>query len=375
MKADPRRTLDDDPLCCCEYISQVGERSHILACLCDCEALDAAFDRLVRCRRVPAQYWSRVEVTIMDRIRVPWVGGAKRVELDLVSPIILLPAVLLLACHSWTMLIITFSALPFALYFIHRRSSRNKTRTRFFLSWTVTSLVVLLGVFQLEVVPYLEILFSENTVLMLAVGFTCLCAYQVHSCPHDLAAAVVGGEGAKAAEAANSSSEVCSVSVPYMEAEDAKCSVCQLVQPQRCSHCHLCGRCVPKRDHHCIWLDTCIGEKNHRAFILGLAGLVVSLVYGANLTLTTVCRPKMLWDTFLIPDSCFDVYEDIHISLCFVSAAYALLVSVPVALMLFQQLWLVAINTTIYEMRRKRIGVYSQGIWHNCRSFWCRSWR
>lgn len=331
--------------------------------------------RLVRCRRVPAQYWSRVEVTIMDRIRVPWIGGAKRVELDLISPIILLPAVLLLACHSWTMLIITFSALPFALYFIHRRALRNKTRTKFFLSWTVTSLVVLLGVFQLEVVPYLEILFSENTVLMLAVGVTCLCAYKVHSCPHDLAAAaVVGGEGAKAAEAANSS-EVCSVSVPYMEAEDAKCSVCQLVQPQRCSHCHLCGRCVPKRDHHCVWLDTCIGEKNHRAFILGLASLVASLVYGANLTLTTVCRPKMLWDTFLIPDSCFEVYEDIHISLCFVSATYALLVSVPVALMLFQQLWLVAINTTIYEMRRKRIGVYSQGVWHNCRAFWCPSWR
>ncbi|XP_050035935.1 palmitoyltransferase ZDHHC23-B isoform X3 [Dermacentor andersoni] len=326
---------------------------------------------LLKCRRVPAPHWSLVKDTVMDRIRVPWLGGAKRVETDVISPIILLPSALLLACHSWTMLMITFSALPFALFFIHRRCSRNRTRTKFFLSWTVSSLVVLLGVFQLEVVPYLEILFSENTVLMLAVGFTCLCAYLVHNCPPDVLAPSITAEPVgKSAEAT-----ACSVSVPYTETEDSKCSVCQVVQPPRCSHCHLCGRCFLKRDHHCVWLDTCIGEKNHRAFILGLVGLLVSLVYGANLTLTTVCRPKMLWDTFLIPDNCFEVYEDIHISLCFVSAVYALLVAIPVALMLLQQLWLVAINTTIYEMRRHRIGIHSHGVCNNCRSFWCPSWR
>ncbi|XP_050035934.1 palmitoyltransferase ZDHHC23 isoform X1 [Dermacentor andersoni] len=371
MKTGHSGMHDDDPLCCCEYISEVGERSHILACLCDCEALDTAFDRLLKCRRVPAPHWSLVKDTVMDRIRVPWLGGAKRVETDVISPIILLPSALLLACHSWTMLMITFSALPFALFFIHRRCSRNRTRTKFFLSWTVSSLVVLLGVFQLEVVPYLEILFSENTVLMLAVGFTCLCAYLVHNCPPDVLAPSITAEPVgKSAEAT-----ACSVSVPYTETEDSKCSVCQVVQPPRCSHCHLCGRCFLKRDHHCVWLDTCIGEKNHRAFILGLVGLLVSLVYGANLTLTTVCRPKMLWDTFLIPDNCFEVYEDIHISLCFVSAVYALLVAIPVALMLLQQLWLVAINTTIYEMRRHRIGIHSHGVCNNCRSFWCPSWR
>lgn len=371
MKTGRRVMRDDDPLCCCEYISNVGERSHILACLCDCEALDTAFDRLLTCRRVPAPHWSLVRDTVMDRIRVPWLGGAKRLEMDVISPIIILPSVLLLACHSWTMLMITFSALPFALFFIHRRCSRSRTRTRFFLSWTVSSLVVLLGVFQLEVVPYLEILFSENTVLMLAVALTCLCAYQVHNCPPDILAPSVTVEPmGKSAEAT-----ACSVSVPYTESEDSKCSVCQVVQPPRCSHCHLCGRCFLKRDHHCVWLDTCIGEKNHRAFILGLAALLVSLVYGANLTLTTVCRPKMLWDTFLIPDNCFEVYEDIHISLCFVSAVYALLVAIPVVLMLLQQLWLIAINTTIYEMRRHKIGIHSRGVCNNCRSFWCPSWR
>lgn len=59
-------------------------------------------------------------------------------------------------------------------------------------------------------------------------------------------------------------------------------------------------------------LDTCVGERNHRAFILGLAGLVVSLLYGSNLTLTTVCRPRTLWGTVLVPESCSEVYEDIQ---------------------------------------------------------------
>ena len=34
-----------DPLCCCEYVNVDGERSHILAVCCDCEAIDDTFDR------------------------------------------------------------------------------------------------------------------------------------------------------------------------------------------------------------------------------------------------------------------------------------------------------------------------------------------
>ncbi|CAN7986700.1 unnamed protein product [Ixodes hexagonus] len=363
MLANRRSRDEDDLFCCCEYETELGERSHLLACLCDCQAVDDTFERLVTCRPVPPFFWSRISSTVMDRIRVPWFGGARRVEPDVLSAVVLLPTVLLLACQSWTVLLVTYSLLPVCLMLIHRRASKNKTRTKFFLSWTVTSLVVLLGVFQLEVVPYLEILYSENFFLMAAVTFACVCGYLVHSNP--------GYVGLAAAEIVKSSNAAASCSVDLGYGEGDACTVCQMVRPARCSHCHFCGHCVLRRDHHCVWLDTCVGERNHRAFILGLGGLVVALVYGANLTLTTVCRPKTLWGTFLVPDSCSEVYEDIHISLCFVSAVYALLVSVPVALMLLQQLWLVALNTTIYELRRHRIGIYSRGMWTNCKMFWC----
>lgn len=253
-------------------------------------------------RPIPGHSWTRIANTVMDRLRVPWFGGARRVELDVAAAVVMLPSVVLLACQSWTMLLVSFSLLPVALCIIYRRTSKNRHRTRFFLSWTVTSLVLLLGVFQLEVVPYLEILYIENVCLMTAVTFTCICGYLVHSFPSYVTPA--SSEIVKSRNAATA----CSVDVVY--SDDITCTMCQVVRPPRSSHCHICGHCILRRDHHCVWLDTCVGETNHRAFILGLAGLVVALVYGANLTLTTVCRPKMLWGAFLVPESCSEVYDD-----------------------------------------------------------------
>jgi palmitoyltransferase len=34
-----------DGLCCCEYENIEGEKSHILACCCDCHSLDQIVDR------------------------------------------------------------------------------------------------------------------------------------------------------------------------------------------------------------------------------------------------------------------------------------------------------------------------------------------
>ena len=37
MSADGGRTEDEDGLCCCEFLSSTGERSHLLGLCCDCE--------------------------------------------------------------------------------------------------------------------------------------------------------------------------------------------------------------------------------------------------------------------------------------------------------------------------------------------------
>ncbi|KAK8752247.1 hypothetical protein OTU49_012685 [Cherax quadricarinatus] len=40
---------DDPALCCCEYINEDGELAHLLTTLCNCEAIDEAFERLDTC--------------------------------------------------------------------------------------------------------------------------------------------------------------------------------------------------------------------------------------------------------------------------------------------------------------------------------------
>ena len=40
--------VSESGLCCCEYVNSQGERSHLLALCCDCEALDSAVDTLVK---------------------------------------------------------------------------------------------------------------------------------------------------------------------------------------------------------------------------------------------------------------------------------------------------------------------------------------
>ena len=57
-------------------------------------------------------------------------------------------------------------------------------------------------------------------------------------------------------------------------------------------------------------VDTCIGADNHRAFFFGLVFLELTGLYGAHLTLTTVCTPTMYFDWFLVPVNCYYVYAD-----------------------------------------------------------------
>lgn len=46
MKKRANKVLEEEEtLCCCEYVNRLGERSHVVACCCDCEDLDDACDR------------------------------------------------------------------------------------------------------------------------------------------------------------------------------------------------------------------------------------------------------------------------------------------------------------------------------------------
>ncbi|KAJ3626557.1 hypothetical protein MTP99_017044 [Tenebrio molitor] len=75
------------PLCCCEYFDNNDERSHILACCCNCVDLDEGFESLITGQGFPERNRSQLMATIHDRLRIPWRGGAKQVAFDAILPV------------------------------------------------------------------------------------------------------------------------------------------------------------------------------------------------------------------------------------------------------------------------------------------------
>lgn len=321
---------DSSPLCCCEYWNIQQERSHILGCCCNCEDLDDGVERIFVCEQVPFQQVKNIMSTFQDRLRIPWRGGAKQISIDSALPLFLLPVLVYVAAQSvWCTLLVLLIML-LSLCYLYSVFMRFLPRTKFFFVWTLTSAVLLLLVFELSVVPFLEIMPQENCVLIGLVISSGICLYKVRT-----------------------RAEQNFVIPANMDEEtDLACSVCKRRVPPRTFHCRVCQACVIKRDHHCVWLDCCIGDKNHQLFMLGALLSAAALVYGAILTLTTVCHPSFyIMETILLPDDCSDVYHDFVIALCFVSSIYCLIIAFLLLLLLGHQCWLITLGMTGQEWR------------------------
>lgn len=274
-------------------------------------------------------------------------------DLEIAGAFCFMPLLMVIAAQGWTWMICVFICLPlfFILYYFKVAS---KSRTRLFFGWSLVSFFFLLGIFELEVVPYLEILFIENFVLMCFVACMCLCVFFAKSHPQSTLPII------NASERSLSKTEL---------HKKIRCEICSCVQPARTYHCDKCGVCVHRRDHHSIWLDTCIGSRNQKYFIGALVALLLSCFYSSNLTLTTICHPTLLGGLLLIPDDCSDVFGDIHIAICFVSAVYTLMIAALGVFLFFQQLWLVSHNMTFQEWKQGQKGLYSNGCFRNLWEF------
>lgn len=83
--------------------------------------------------------------------------------------------------------------------------------------------------------------------------------------------------------------------------------------PARVYQCAICQLGVPELDHHNVWLDCCIGASNRKFFLLGCVMALITLLLEANLSLTSICHPYLIFNIFnvhiLMPDDCSDVYD------------------------------------------------------------------
>ncbi|XP_049604758.1 palmitoyltransferase ZDHHC23-B isoform X1 [Syngnathus scovelli] len=374
-----KRRRDEDEreqLCCCEYINRHGQRSHVGACCCDCEDLDEACDRFFKREPQSPEAMSRVVTEISDRVRVPWFrGGARRVDLSVIPPLVLLPTLLHLSAFHFLVGLAVLITLPGLLLWYYYFTHRKKARTLFFLSLVLFSLGYMYYLFITKVVPRGGLGAVHVGTVTVGVLLTLL----------GLAITKRGPGVVKPKE----SNPVLRDQVgESQEAEPSRknwCSVCRLVRPPRAGHCRICGLCVLRHDHHCVWIDSCVGRENHRSFLLTLVLFLFTSSYGIGLTLQSVCPEQIILTALFY---CPGVYEEYSASLCFTCAWYCTLVTCGVFHLLLTQLLNISYNVTEREARaavRERsarralcglavdTGVHSRGLCANWAEFWTMS--
>ncbi|GAB0090947.1 Palmitoyltransferase [Sergentomyia squamirostris] len=367
-----KNRVDVDPLCCCEYFDRNNERNHILACCCNCVDFDQAADRLFRCKSVSAGQRTNMLITLQDRIRAPWFGGAKKVATIDVIPIIVLPAMLYSAAISLHFSIAIFLIMLVFLTYMYFYLRRTSPRSKFFFLWAIWSVLFLWILFE-STVPMLELLPEENVAFLLLLSISIFFLYktkqfsQTCQAPANFTPTEVTED-----DSANL--------LVQDDAEDVEggadvCQFCRKRIPQRTFHCSACQMCVVKQDHHNVWLDCCIGASNHRYYLLGCIFGLITLLFGSNLSLTSICHPFLIANVFgvhvLMPDDCSDVYDQYDIAVCFVGSIYALAMATCISLVLLQQFFFISRGVTGTEWRRGEHVPQRRHCWTNWRNFIC----
>lgn len=216
-----------------------------------------------------------VTEVVTDRIRVPWLwGGARKVELSVIPPLIILPVLLHLAALHFLLGIVVLTALPGLVLWYYYVTHRKKGRTLFFLSLALFSLAYMYYLFITEVIPRGDVGLLQLSVITAGVIFTLAALVYtkrdpgivlpnqklVHSTVTyysplaDKDPAVNGGMQEVTMTVTNRTG-----SAEQSEAEQKEssrknwCPVCRAVRPPRAGHCRICGVCVLRLDHHCVW--------------------------------------------------------------------------------------------------------------------------
>lgn len=220
--------------------------------------------------------------TISDRLRIPWLRGAKKVNISIIPPLVLLPVFLRVA--SWHFLLggVVLTSLPVLALWYYYLTHRRKEQTLFFLSLGLFSLGYMYYVFLQEVVPKGRVGPTQLALLTCGLFLILLALYRAKKNPGYLRnpasndrplssgqtecltrkgqEKTKGFPGAESSGSLNNrtlkdepkgSSRVL-VGSPTKVKEDW-CAKCQLVRPARAWHCRICGICVRRMDHHCVW--------------------------------------------------------------------------------------------------------------------------
>ena len=186
---------------------------------------------------------------------------------DYLLPPVLLIALLTFASLHFVTTLLTHVVLLPLLHVCLRRFWPKLRFSNFYLAWSVSSFVILVTVFELEVVPFLEILVLENAIVVLLAGAAVVLASVVHS---------------------RSLAHVGQVTVP----------------PVRLMSSDFL------KSNYCCYIQSVISIRNRWLFVSCLLCTICALVYSSHLIMSTICHPVLVADWILLPDDCSDVYSD-----------------------------------------------------------------
>uniref|UniRef100_A0A3B4BIP7 Palmitoyltransferase n=1 Tax=Periophthalmus magnuspinnatus TaxID=409849 RepID=A0A3B4BIP7_9GOBI len=275
-KRTKKERVEEDTLCCCEYVNGQGERSHVAACCCDCEDLDDVCDRFLKREPQKPDSFSRMAEVVTDRIRVPWLwGGARKVDLSIIPPLVLLPILLHIAALHFLLGVLVLTALPGLVLWYYYVTHRKKGRTLFFLSLALFSLAYMYYLFITVVVPHGNVGMVQLAIITLGVISTLAALIRTKKGPgvvlpnrevcHSTVTyyahlpekdpAINGGKHEVMLMERAGVSEPTDRELKESHRKNW-CPVCKVVRPSRAGHCRICGVCVLRLDHHCVWFVT-----------------------------------------------------------------------------------------------------------------------
>lgn len=218
---------------------------------------------------------SQVADVVTDRIRVPWLwGGAQKVDLSVIPPLILLPVLLHLAALNFLIGMVVLTALPGLVLWYYYVTHRKKGRTLFFLSLVLFSLGYMYYLFVTEVYPRGDVSLVQLMVITVGLSLTLVALFHtkrepgivrpnqeaIHSTVTyytplaDRDPVINGGRQGVTMTVTNRTGLLELAEVQLKESSQRNwCPVCRVVRPPRAGHCRICGICVLRLDHHCVW--------------------------------------------------------------------------------------------------------------------------
>ena len=129
--------------------------------------------RCFKCQKIPTSLVDRFLDTVMDRLRLPGIigGGATRIDLEVATPVIMIPASLALAANGpiMTMIILTF--LPYFCFFFYRTWTRKtkRPRTKFFFVWGLVSIIYMYTLFEIIICRQTNISQLDNLIISVCI--------------------------------------------------------------------------------------------------------------------------------------------------------------------------------------------------------------